>query len=197
MKHAHPRIVILAGPNGAGKSTSAAKLLLGPLQVTEFVNADTIAQGLSAFSQQHVAIEAGRIMLRRLHDLAAARESFAFETTLATRSYARWLHTLQTQGYHVHLIFLRLSHPDVAVARVADRVRAGGHHILEEVIRRRYAAGLVNLRSLYLPLADAWELIDNTRINDTRLIAAGVAGKPVDVRMAAVWRSIVSEQGSP
>jgi predicted ABC-type ATPase len=191
MSHEHPRIVILAGPNGAGKSTSAAKLLLGPLQVREFVNADTIAEGLSAFSQHDVAFAAGRIMLQRLHELADARVDFAFETTLATRSYARWLHQLQATGYRVQLVFLWLSSPDVAVARVADRVRGGGHHIVEDVIRRRYAAGLANLRSLYLPLADSWELIDNTRMNNPRVIAAGRTDRSTEIRMPEVWKQII------
>lgn len=187
-----PQIVILAGPNGSGKSTSAAKLLLGPLQVTEFVNADTIAQGLSAFAQQEVAIDAGRIMLRRLKELATARESFAFETTLATRSYAAWLPKLQVAGYSVHLIYLWLASPELAIARVADRVRAGGHDIPAATIRRRYRAGVVNLKELYFPLANRWEVFDNT---DMQLlpIAAGGTTLPTAIYAEAAWRQILKE----
>ena len=163
-----PRIVILAGPNGAGKSTAAGKLLPGVLKVGEFVNADTIAQGLSAFTPERVAYEAGGIMLARLRELAANKADFAFETTLAARSYAPWLKALQADGYQVHLLFLWLPSAEMAVARVAERVRAGGHDVAEATIRRRYALGLANLRSLYLPLANSWQLVDNTRIGEPR-----------------------------
>jgi predicted ABC-type ATPase len=192
MNHERPQVVILAGPNGAGKSTSAAKLLLGPLQVTEFVNADTIAQGLSAFAQQTVAFEAGRIMLKRLHELAEAKADFGFETTLATRSYAPWLRKVQSQGYLVHLVFLWLPSPQMAMARVADRVRAGGHHVAEDVITRRYAAGLANLLSLYIPLADSWKVIDNTRSRYPRPIAAGFAGGTPLVYDEQSWQFIAA-----
>ena len=111
MPNVPPKVVVLAGPNGAGKSTSAAKLLLGVLKVQEFVNADTIAQGLSAFAQDRVALQAGRIMLARLKELAKARASFGFETTLANRSYARWLSELRAAGYKVHIVFLWLPRP--------------------------------------------------------------------------------------
>src|ERR1700691_1481087 len=117
------KVVVLAGPNGAGKSTSAARLLRGALKVDEFVNADTIAQGLSAFAQDRVAFQAGRIMLRRLKELAGARASFGFETTLASRSYAPWLAELKADAYRVHVVFLWLPNSDEAVARVAERVR--------------------------------------------------------------------------
>ena len=137
-----PKVVVLAGPNGVGKSTSAAKLLLGTFHVDEFVNADAIAQGLSAFAPDRVAIEAGRVMLHRLKELAAQRASFAFETTLASRSYAPWLQNLKTTGYEVHLLFLWLPSAEMAVARVAERVCAGGHDVPEATIRRRYTAGL-------------------------------------------------------
>ena len=126
-----PKVVILAGPNGTGKTTSAGKLLLGAFQVTEFVNADMIAASMSASAPEHVAFDAGRIMLKRLRELAARRVSFAFETTLASRSYAPWLRELQADGYEVHLFFLWLPNADMAVARVADRVRAGGHDVPE------------------------------------------------------------------
>jgi predicted ABC-type ATPase len=148
-----PKVVLLAGPNGVGKSTSAASLLIGALHVNEFVNADAIAQGLSSFAPEEVAIEAGRVMLHRLEELAAQRVSFAFETTLASRSFAPKLRNLQGNGYEFHLFFLWLPSPEMAIARVADRVRAGGHNVPEPTIRRRYAAGLRNLRTLYLPLA--------------------------------------------
>ena len=191
----HPlKVVMLAGPNGAGKSTSAMKLLLGPLHVDEFVNADTIAQGLSAFAPNRVALEAGKVMLHRLKELAANRASFAFETTLASRSYVRWLKQLQAAGYEVHLLFLWLPSADMAVARVADRVRAGGHNVAEPIIRRRYAVGLANLRSLYLPLANSWKVVDNTRRRYPRLIAAGLAGQPAEIYLQSAWQRIIETE---
>src|SRR5262245_44459100 len=129
MAETHPSVVILAGPNGAGKSTVAPALLQGPLAVNEFVNADVIARGLSAFDPQSVALAAGRVMRTRLRELAAQRISFAFETTLASRSLAPWLAGLKTDGYHVHLVFLWLPSADFAVDRVAQRVKTGGHAI--------------------------------------------------------------------
>lgn len=118
-----PNLVVLAGPNGAGKSTAAPMLLRGTLGVTEFVNADVIAQGLSAFAPDRVALSAGRIMLRRLQELARQGVSFAFETTLASRSFAPWIRELAQTGYQFHLVFLWLPSADFAVQRVADRVR--------------------------------------------------------------------------
>ena len=156
MSEPRPSIVILAGPNGAGKSTVAPALLQGALAVDEFVNADVIARGLSAFDPDRVAIAAGRIMLTRLNELAAQRADFAFETTLATRSFAPWLRSLRLSGYDVHLFFLWLSSAELAIARVADRVGMGGHHVAEEVVRRRYSAGIRNFFSLYRPLATTW-----------------------------------------
>jgi predicted ABC-type ATPase len=191
-----PKVVVLAGPNGAGKSTAAAKLLIGALPVHEFVNADTIARGLSAFAPDDAAWEAGRVMLHRLDELAARRVSFAFETTLSSRSFAPRLHALQAAGYEFHLFFLWLPTAEMAIARVADRVRAGGHDVPEATIRRRYHGGLRNLRTLYLPLANAWNLIDNTRRHRPSLIAAGSLGKPPLVYDKAVWRTIMQEDSA-
>ncbi|NUQ61859.1 MAG: AAA family ATPase [Pirellulales bacterium] len=116
-------MIVLAG---SGKSTVAPGLLQKRLAVAEYVNADVIAQGLSGFDPQSVALAAGRIMLNRLKELAEQRVSFAFETTLASRSFVPWLHDLVQSGYRFHLVFLWLASPDLAVARVADRVRMGG-----------------------------------------------------------------------
>lgn len=193
MTHSPPKIVILAGPNGAGKSTSAAKLLRGALKVEEFVNADTIAQGLSAFAQDRVAFQAGRIMLKRLSELAAARASFAFETTLASRSYAPWLTELRATSYKVHLVFLWLPSADEAVARVAERVRAGGHHVPEKTIRRRYDAGLKNLLGIYLPLADTWQVVDNSVMRRPRCIAAGTSQGEARVDVPLTWQAILGK----
>ncbi|MEO0965183.1 MAG: zeta toxin family protein [Planctomycetota bacterium] len=161
-----PRIVVLAGPNGAGKTTAARFILRDALAIDTFVNADTIAAGLAGFAPETVALEAGRLMLERLHALADRRQSFAFETTLASRSYAPWLRRLKTDGYRISLIFLALPSPDTAIARVAQRVRQGGHHAPDRTVRRRFTAGIRNFFEQYQPLADEWTVYDNA--DDTR-----------------------------
>lgn len=197
MSQQAPKVVVNAGANGSGKSTSAAKLLLGALQVHEFVNADTIAQGLSAFAQESVAMEAGRIMLARLEELGRSKTSFGFETTLATRSYAPWLKQLRADGYKVHIVFLWLPSADEAVARVAERVRAGGHDVPEATIRRRYRAGLQNLFRLYLPLADTWQLLDNNDVPGLKRIAAGGPQGVARIDSALTWQAIQSMVQEP
>ncbi len=159
---ASPNVVLLAGPNGAGKSTTATSLLREELAVEEFVNADVIAQGLSAFAPESVAIDAGRLMLARLRELALSRASFAFETTLASRTFAAWLRELIGEGYKFHLVFLWLPSPDLCMARVTVRARMGGHFVPEEVVRRRYESGLRNFFTLYRPLALSWRFYDNS-----------------------------------
>lgn len=162
MTELSPDVIVLAGPNGAGKSTIADSLLPTVCQIREFVNADVIARGLSAFDPEGVALQAGRIMLERLHELARQRHSFAFETTLATRSFAGWLRELKASGYRFHLVYVWLESPELAIERVAKRVAQGGHHIPPDVVERRYQRSLLNLFELYLPLADTWKVINNS-----------------------------------
>jgi len=137
-------LIVIAGPNGAGKSTTASSLLKGTLEVTEFVNADLIAQGLSGFQPEGAVFHAGRVMLERIHYLAKKRVDFAFETTLASRTFAPWIAELLKTGSAFHLVFLWLPNEEFAVERVAERVRMGGHNVPEETIRRRYHAGIGN-----------------------------------------------------
>jgi predicted ABC-type ATPase len=165
--------------------------LLGALNVEEFVNADVIAQGLSAFAQDRVAFRAGRVMRARLNELAAAHLSFGFETTLASRTYAPWLAGLRAAGYKVHIVFLWLPSADEAVARVAERVRAGGHTVPEPTIRRRYQAGLKNLFRLYLPLADTWQVVDNSVVQTPRSIVVGGNHGPARIDAPLTWQAIV------
>jgi predicted ABC-type ATPase len=157
-----PRIIIIAGPNGAGKTTFAREFLPNEAGCPVFVNADLIAAGIAPFVPETAALQAGRLMLRELERHFSARVSFAFETTLSGRSYLRQIKEWQKAGYRVKLIFLQLGNAEEAIARVAQRVRQGGHHIPEDVIRRRFAAGKANLEKLYAPLVDAWALYDNS-----------------------------------
>jgi predicted ABC-type ATPase len=189
-----PLVVVLAGPNGAGKSTSAARLLRRALAVEEFVNADTIAQGLSAFRPEAAAVTAGRVMLERLRLLARERRNFAFETTLAGRGHARWLRDLRDAGYRTHLIFLSLPDPTLAVARVAERVRQGGHHVPEDVVRRRFAAGLTNLLAHYSGLVDSWQVYDNADMTGPRLIASRAAGMHPVIADPSAWKSLKEQE---
>ncbi len=193
MSAPRPSVVILAGPNGAGKSTVAPALLHGALAVNEFVNADVIATGLSAFAPESAAIPAGRVMLSRIRELAAQRINFAFETTLASRSFAPWLRELVASGYAAHLVFLWLPSADFAVRRVAERVRAGGHNVPAETVRRRYAAGLRNFFTLYQPLVSGWVLYDSSGPVPRR-VAEGVESQPPTVYDRSVWGA-AQEQG--
>jgi predicted ABC-type ATPase len=185
---------VLAGPNGAGKSTSAAHLLRDALSVDEFVNADTIAQGLSAYRPESAAVAAGRVMLERMAHLARERRDFAFETTLAGRGHARWLRKLRSEGYRCHLIFLSLPNPDLAEARVAERVRRGGHQVPEEVVRRRFAGGLKNLFTCYADVVDSWQVYDNADVTGPRLIAAGATGMPPLITDRDAWDNMARHQ---
>ena len=186
-------IVVIAGANGSGKSTAAPALLQGTLGVNEFVNADAIAVGLSAFQPETVAFRAGRIMLERLRQLANQRVNFAFETTLATRSFSPWIANLRQTGYRFHLIFLWLPSPELAIARVQERVRTGGHDVPDETIRRRYRAGIRNFFQLYRPLADTWRFYNNSDTAQPRIIASGKCEIVDAIYDAGIWESIVSK----
>lgn len=156
-----PKIIIIAGPNGAGKTTFAREFLPQEAGCPVFVNADLIAAGLSPFEPERAAIQAGRLTLEAIAQHIEHRESFAFETTLSGRSYARQIPQWRTLGYRVELFFLSLPSADMAVQRVAERVRQGGHNIPENTIRRRYEAGQRLLTEVYQPLVDQWVLYDN------------------------------------
>jgi predicted ABC-type ATPase len=157
-----PDLAVLAGPNGAG---------------------------LSAFAPERAAADAGRIMLRRLRQLAGEGKNFAFETTLASRSFAPWIAELRrSSGYRFQLVYLWLPSAELAIARVEERVRLGGHSIPPDVIRRRHARGLANFLSLYRPIADAWALYDNS--SEARLIAKREQGSADEILDAEAWRMV-------
>jgi predicted ABC-type ATPase len=192
MSEAAPQVIVIAGPNGAGKTTLAPFLLRDKLGVLEYVNADPIALGLSGFDPGSVAFEAGRVMLNRLHDLAMQRKTFAFESTLAARSYVHWIERLRGDGYIFQLMFLWLRSAELAVQRVRERVRAGGHDVAEEVIRRRYNSGLRNFWELYQPLADAWSVYDNSELAKSLPIASEGKDVPFLVRDQDSWASFLT-----
>lgn len=157
-----PRAIIIAGPNGAGKTTFAREFLPAEAQLPVFINADLIAAGLSPFKPELASIQAGRIMLAQIQEKFAKRESFAFETTLSGRGYARQIIRWRAAGYRVSLFFLALDDVDTAIARVKARVAQGGHDIPENTIRRRFTSGIDNFHRIYKQLADTWVLYDNS-----------------------------------
>ena len=166
-------ILIIAGPNGAGKPTFATEFLLNEAGCRTFVNADMIAAGLNPFEPERSAVAAGRLMLRLIDDYVRKGESFAFETTLSGRSYARMIPSWQAQGYWVRLCFLRLPSADMAVTRVRNRVREGGHNVDEEVVRRRFNAGWRNFQQIYQDIVNDWMLYDATE-EFPKLVAEGI-----------------------
>ena len=164
-------------------------LLKEALRVDEFVNADSIARGLAGFEPDRVALPAGRLMLERIRTLVAAGRSFAFETTLASRSFASWLKRVRAKGYESTIVFLWLPTPEQAIARVKLRAITGGHSVTDGIIRRRYFSGIRNLLDIYMPLVDEWFLYDNQSLSGPRLVAYGRPNSTLVVE-PAVWQAV-------
>ncbi|MBC8135269.1 MAG: AAA family ATPase, partial [Fibrella sp.] len=163
-----PEVVIIGGPNGAGKSTFARYVLP---EAMPFLNADEIAKTLPEDFVGSRELESGRRLLERLSELARVKKSFALETTLASRSLVPRLRELQVQGYTAHLFFFYAPSSELCLARVAARVRRGGHDIPEATIRRRWRSGLLNFIKLYAPCVQEWSILRNTDTNPLQLVA--------------------------
>ena len=187
-----PRVAVFAGPNGAGKTTHAESILEA-LNIGTFVNADFIARGLSGARADAVSFEAGRIMLNRLRQLSAAREDFAFESTLSSRSFAPFLRDLKSNGYLVVIFYFSLASAALAVRRVSMRVKLGGHDVPQADIRRRYLRSLANFFELYAPLADEWVMLDNSGISRVRLVA-GYDGNQLSVEDRTRWLKLQQQR---
>jgi predicted ABC-type ATPase len=156
------KLYIIAGCNGAGKTTASYIILPEILDCKEFVNADEIAKGISPFQPEKVGIEAGRLMLKRINKMLESGENFAFETTLSTKSYIQFIKKARLLDYQVTCLFFWLDSEELAISRVETRVKEGGHHIPEDVIRRRYKSGLKNFFNLFLDKVDNWLFINNS-----------------------------------
>lgn len=187
-----PKLYIIAGCNGAGKTTASYKILPEILNCREFVNADSIAAGLSPFNPESVALEAGRLMLQRIHQLMEEKVDFAFETTLATKSYSSLLKIAKANGYETSLLYFWLASPEFAKRRVAKRVSKGGHNIPADVIERRYYRGINNLFNLYIPIVDNWMVIDNMDTVTDIIAKRGVEGK-IMVKNTDLWDVILKQ----
>lgn len=186
-----PNLYIIAGCNGAGKTTASFTVLPEMLDCEEFINADEIARGLSPFNPDKAAIEAGRLMLSKIDRLISNNEDFAFETTLATRSYAKTINKAKENGYTVTLVFFWLDSVELAIERVKTRVLEGGHNIPNMVITRRYHSGLSNLFSIYIPICDYWMIFNNS-VSPSELIAEGYSNKDIDIKNISIFDTIKS-----
>jgi predicted ABC-type ATPase len=173
-------LYIIAGCNGAGKTTASYTILPEIIDCKEFVNADEIAKGLSPFQPEKVSFEAGRIMLNRISDLLRENQSFAFETTLSTKSYKNKLLQAKKQGYTTILLFFWLNNIELAKERVKSRVREGGHNIPDDVIERRYSKGIINLFDIYLDIVDGVMIFDNSYGNH-ELIAEKIETENISI----------------
>lgn len=196
MEQKKMNLYIIAGCNGAGKTTASFTALPEMLNCREFVNADEIAAGLSPFNPEGVAIQAGRLMIERMITLLKEGQTFAFETTLATRSYVKLINQAKRRGYFVTLIFFSLSSPEQAVRRVAKRVSLGGHNIPTDVVYRRFDAGLRNFFQLYLPIVDCWAFYDNSDCPAQKL-ACGWGEGNVELIMPERFQELQEQYSQP
>jgi predicted ABC-type ATPase len=185
-----PNLYIISGCNGAGKTTASYTILPEMLKCREFVNADEIAKGLSPFQPEKAMIDAGRIMLHRIKELIKFGDCFAVETTLASRTYMKFIQYAKSQGYFVTLVYFWLNSPELAIERVKTRVKQGGHNIPTDVIYRRYKAGLKNLNNLYLDMADFWMIIDNSEF-PSKFVAEGNKNNEKKVYYPEIFSKIV------
>ncbi|MGB3851590.1 MAG: zeta toxin family protein [Tunicatimonas sp.] len=181
-------LYVVAGCNGAGKTTASYTILPEILNCKEFVNADEIARGISPFQPEKVGIEAGRMMLKRIKNLLEAGESFAFETTLSTRSYVKFVEKAKQKDYQITCIFFWLDSEEMAISRVNIRVKEGGHDIPEEVIRRRYKSGLKNFFNLFLPKVDNWLFVNNS--GDSYEVIAEGSMNEITVNNVSRWKKL-------
>jgi predicted ABC-type ATPase len=191
-----PIAVIVAGPNGAGKSTLAPKLLAREFQIQIYVNPDVIAQGLAGFDPVSAGIRAGRIMHDRLEELRLDRASFAVESTISGRSLQRVIRKLNASGYYTLLVYLWLPEPDLAVERVANRVRLGGHDVPDADIRRRFYRSVVNFEKVYRRITEAWRVYHALKPLDEpepRMIARGVGDTTVAILDDEAWLQIQTQ----
>lgn len=186
------QIFVIAGPNGAGKTTSARKLLPGILQCEEYVNADAVAAGLSPFHPESVAMQAGRLMLERIYYLSNQGIDFAFETTLASKTFIRFLRKCNSNGYVINILFLWLNSSQLAIQRVKSRVEQGGHDIPQEVIVRRYYRSIYNFLTEYTIIATNWFLYDNCGI-ESKLIARKIGEHAINIVDNILWQNINGE----
>jgi predicted ABC-type ATPase len=184
-----PNLYIIAGCNGAGKTTASYTILPEMLNCKEFVNADSIAAGLSPFNPNKVAIEAGRIMLNRIDALLDDRVDFAIETTLATKSYVSLIKEARAIGYKISLVYFWLSSSQEAKQRVATRVNKGGHDIPDDVIERRYFKGIYNLIHLYTNICDYWAVFNNEAGNPEIVVSGEFNNSPI-IFNADIWKKI-------
>jgi len=182
------KLYIIAGCNGAGKTTASYTILPEILDCKEFVNADEIAKGISPFQSEKAGIEAGRLMLTRIKKLLAAEESFAFETTLSTKSYVQLIDQAKELDYQVTCLFFWLNSEELAISRVETRVKEGGHHIPEDVIRRRYKSGLKNFFNLFLTKVDNWLFVNNS--GDSYEIIAEGALNEENINNVEEWEEL-------
>jgi predicted ABC-type ATPase len=187
-----PNLFVMAGPNGAGKTTTSRLILTGERRVAEFVNADIIAaeQGLSE-------IAAGRAMLQRLDELTAQRADLAFETTLSSASLRGRIAAMRDLGYVFYLFYVWIPSPEMSLQRVAARVAAGGHSIPEDVIRRRYPRSLSNFFNTYMPIADAWTMLDNSDRGRTDTIARREIGGTIAIEKPGLWNELERQYMKP
>ncbi|MEX2231914.1 MAG: zeta toxin family protein [Cyclobacteriaceae bacterium] len=185
------RLFVVAGCNGAGKTTASYTILPEILNCREFVNADEIARGLSPFQPEKAGIDSARLMLKRIKNFIESGKIFAFETTLSTKSYVSLLKEAKQKGYEITLMFFWLSSPELAVLRVKTRVKEGGHHIDENIVKRRYERGLFNFYELYLPIVDSWMLIDNSG-EPYQIIAEGNSND-IHITNAKIWEKLKSK----
>lgn len=188
-----PAVYVIAGPNGAGKTTFATKFLPDFVNCREFLNADLIAAGLAPFAPETQNLRAGRLLLERIKELVSARDDFSFETTLSGRTYVRQLERMKQNGYRVYLFFLWLPSDELALARVANRVRQGGHNIEEADIRRRFKSGIKNFFDLYRPLCDSWWLYDGSQVPPTIIAKAEI--RELNVRQHVLYNQITQNVG--
>lgn len=186
-----PKLYIIAGPNGAGKTTFAKEFLPNYAKCSNFVNADLIAAGLSPFSPSNVNIKAGKLLLAEIDNFMAHKVDFAFETTLAGKTYINLIKEAKSKGYHVHILFLWIPNIQLAKERIKQRVKQGGHHVPDADVKRRLDRSLKNFFDLYMPLADGWDIFDNSTMKPVLVVKSNEKGlKVFDKGLYQYWMNL-------